>query len=95
MANGNGNGGLSLTPAKVLGYAITFTVALNSVVLWAINDMDRELEQRTALRYTSLDADKDLKLRDFRMHTIENRVNECLHFIQEHERNDHNRFQSK
>lgn len=82
MVNGNGNGGL--TPLKSFGYSLTFTVALNTAVIWAINDLHNEMESRTQMRYTSADAEKDLRLRDFRMKTIEDQIQECKAKLREH-----------
>lgn len=85
MAN-NSNGGLVLTPIKALGYSITFTALINTAILWAISNMNTEIEQRTKDRYTSLNAEKDLRLRDFRLMSTEQEIQRCIEAIEEHQR---------
>jgi hypothetical protein len=92
MANGNG---ISLTPAKIIGICIAITVAANGWSLAITKEhaseiaaLRQELNAKTDGRYRQSDASRDFKLVNFRFMHVEEKMQRCEEFIDEH-RKDH------
>jgi hypothetical protein len=93
MANGNGS---ALTPAKTIGICVTlsgiiFTIgatyhsAQMEEHAYELQELRREMNQRTDQRYRQSDANRDFRLVEFRFERNEKNIDSCMEFIKEHD----------
>lgn len=80
---------VELTPIRGMVYAITFTIALNSAIIWTFQQNKQDVLERIQDRYTATDAAQDFRLRDLRLSNLEQHIVECRDFMREHERDFH------